>query len=361
MKQQFWSRWGMRLWMIVGVSLALAACVQIDGNAEVSDKGRVKITTTYDFLKVYDNIKGSNPALANMVEESNCKIFVSSSPNFKCDQDGSLKFKISDEMDKPAGVVYDEGKGELSFDAMQYFAQVTDLKKIVQRDGAQSIIGDNIPPFLPLQAKNRQRYLDEGMHIVLHVKFANDIVRVDGQNVNGKGREMTINFMDLMDKPSYIIVTRAKAGVAWGRWLFALLVLALLLLAVWFLKKTKQSPPTPPDGMAVDSPDTPSGGGSEMDADVAIGGGLNATTNTGKTGKGERLAQVFSAAAVGVGSAAVGGGANHTIEEVLHKEPSVPTPAAEVEDTVTNAEIEITKKIEAFKQSDDVGESKPNE
>lgn len=47
-----------------------------------------------------------------------------------------------------------------------------------------------------------------------------------------------------------------------------------------------------------------------------------------KPTRGERFAQAISAAAVGVGSSAVGGGANHTVEEVLAHEEALATAMA---------------------------------
>ena len=322
------------------------------------------------------------------MEGFDCKIFVSDSKNFKCEDEGVLKYKMSDEMDKPVGVTLDEKTGDLSFDAVKFFAHVTDIKGMVQRNSAQgALIGSDVQPLLPLQSARRQTYLNEGLSIVLKVNFANDIVSVDGQEIKNAGREMTINFMDIADKPSYVIVTRPKQSQN-ATWLFVLAVLALLALAVWFLwrknKGGKGNTP-PPAGTKPNAPSSPSAAngndahhvskaeqaGSPISANTAAavaGAAVSAplvssvsdsvseewgaesvgvlesvapaatavvaTTETtavespaeatesadGALSKGQRLAQVISAAAVGVGTSAVGAGAHHSVAEVLVQE-----------------------------------------
>ena len=385
----WWQRGLMRL-ALIGVSLSLFACVEINGKADVDAKGHVKVVTTYDFSKVFNNLKGQNPALTERMEGFDCKIFVSDSKNFKCEDEGVLKYKMSDEMDKPVGVTLDEKTGDLSFDAVKFFAHVTDIKGMVQRNSAQgALIGSDVQPLLPLQSARRQTYLNEGLSIVLKVNFANDIVSVDGQEIKNAGRKMTINFMDIADKPSYVIVTRPKQSQN-ATWLFVLAVLALLALAVWFLwrknKGGKGNTP-PPAGTKPNAPSSPSAAngndahhvskaeqaGSPVGANTAVAAGaagvaasaplvssvsdsvseewgaesvgvlesvapaataVAATPATiteerpadatepadGALSRGQRLAQVISAAAVGVGTSAVGAGAHHSVAEVLVQE-----------------------------------------
>ena len=198
---------------------------------------------------------------------------------------------------------------------------------------------------------------------------------------------MTINFMDIADKPSYVIVTRPKQSQN-ATWLFVLAVLALLALAVWFLwrknKGGKGNTP-PPAATKPNAPNSPSAAngndahhvskaeqaGSPISANTAAavaGAAVSAplvssvsdsvseewgaesvgvlesvapaatavvaTTETtavespaeatesadGALSKGQRLAQVISAAAVGVGTSAVGAGAHHSVAEVLVQE-----------------------------------------
>ena len=67
-----------------------------------------------------------------------------------------------------------------------------------------------------------------------------------------------------------------------------------------------------------------------------------------KPTRGERFAQAISAAAVGVGSSAVGGGANHTVEEVLaHEEVIVDEshrqPSKDESDDTTDAQTPQTQ------------------
>ena len=382
---------------MVGVSLSLFACVENNGKADVSDKGHVKVVTTYDFSKVFNNLKNQNPALTKRMEGFDCKIFVSKSPNFKCDDEGVLKYKMTDEMDKPVGVTVDEKTGELSFDAVKFFASVTDIKGMVQRDGAQgALIGSDVGPLLPLQSSRRQTYLNEGLSIILTTHFANDIVSVDGQEVKNVGRDITINFMDIADKPSYVIVTRPKQSQG-AMWWFILGVLALLALAVWFLWRKNKNNSNPPSGSGnqAGGGGKPSGnGGGDMSpivvADSAVSNvapvaaataaaapvvstvaddiseewGAESTPpvvmstepeqvvevaqdNTHEDAKseepvltkGQRIAQVISAAAVGVGSSAVGGGAHHTVEEVLVQEETEKAGQAIVDEHAT-ADVE---------------------
>ena len=328
---------------LLGMAFSLFACVEINGSADVGATGHVKVVTTYDFSKVFNNIKSQNPALSDRMEGFDCKIFVSNSANFKCEDQGLLKYKMSDELDKPAGVGFDEAKQELSFDAVKFFAEVTDLKNMVQRNSGQvSLLTEGAPALLPLQSARRERYIKEGMSIVLKVKFANDIVSVDGQPVQNAGREMTINFLDIADKPAYVIVTKNK-GTKSGTWLFVGLVLCLLALAVWFLWRQKNSGTTPPSGSTKTTeptgptgptePTVPSAAAAPAQDESSVDTQASTATNTEaadareaaseaahKPTRGERFAQAISAAAVGVGSSAVGGGANHTVEEVLAQE-----------------------------------------
>ena len=198
---------------------------------------------------------------------------------------------------------------------------------------------------------------------------------------------MTINFMDIADKPSYVIVTRPKQSQN-ATWLFVLAVLALLALAVWFLwrknKGGKGNTP-PPAATKPNAPSSPSAAngndahhvskaeqaGSPVGANAAaaVAGAaasaplvssvadsvseewgaesvgvlesvapaataVAATPATiteerpadatepadGALSRGQRLAQVISAAAVGVGTSAVGAGAHHSVAEVLVQE-----------------------------------------
>lgn len=376
----WWRRGLMRL-ALVGVTLSLFACVEINGKADVDAKGHVKVVTTYDFSKVFNNLKGQNPALTERMEGFDCKIFVSESKNFKCEDEGVLKYKMSDEMDKPVGVTLDEKTGELSFDAVKFFAQVTDIKAMVQRNSAQgALIGPDVGPLLPLQSARKQTYLNEGLSIVLKTQFANDIVSVDGQEVKNAGRELTINFMDIADKPSYVIVTRPKQSQG-GTWFFVIAVLALLALAVWFLwrknkggnnggngGKAQPTPaPTAPSGSA-QSADT--NGAQSVATAMATAPVVSSVADSvfeewGAEGavvideasvmdapatsqppaaeephvsKGQRIAQVISAAAVGMGSSAVGGGAHHTVEEVLVQEETQNAGQAIVDEHATEAD-----------------------
>lgn len=401
----WWRRALMRL-TLVGVALSLFACVEINGKADVDAKGHVKVVTTYDFSKVFNNLKGQNPALTERMEGFDCKIFVSESKNFKCEDEGVLKYKMSDEMDQPVGVTLDEKTGELSFDAVKFFAHVTDIKGMVQRNSAQgALIGTDVQPLLPLQSARKQTYQNEGLSIVLKTQFANDIVSVDGQEVKNAGREMSINFMDIADKPSYVIVTRPKKTQG-GTWFFVIAVLALLALAVWFLwRKNKgngdgggapQAQPTPapsaPSGTAPSTEAVQSGGGVAVATAVAASAPIvssvaeNVSEEWGAEGavviaddvveatstpdakpeivksetvqsetvqaeispsesahepqmsKGQRVAQMISAAAVGIGSSAVGAGAHHTVEEVLVQETSGDVAQAIVDEHAGTAE-----------------------
>ena len=330
-----WQTWGKRL-ALLSMALGLFGCVEINGNANVDAVGRVKVVTTYDFSKVFNNIKSQNPVLSDRMEGFDCKIFVSKSPNFKCQDEGLFKYKMSDEQDKPVGVSFNETTQELTVDAVKFFAEVTDLKSMVQRNTSQSaLVAESVPPLLPLQSARREIYAKEGLSVVLKLNFANDIVSIDGQMVNNAGRELTINFMDIVDKPSYVIVTQ-KAKANNGTWLLVVLVLCLLALAVWFLWRKKNGGTKPPS--AHTGPSTPTGGAtagvSEMDANVGVTVTSTEATTTSegvdksKPTRGERFAQAISAAAVGVGSSAVGGGANHTVEEVwAHEEVGAPKTA----------------------------------
>ncbi len=331
MKTAVWARW-LKLGAILSTSLMVFACVEINGKAEVSDRGQVKVATTYDFSKVFKNIKEQNPALSDRMEGFDCKIFVSTSPNFKCSDEGLLKYKMSDEMDKPVGVTYNEASQELNFDAVKFFAKVTDLKSMVQHNSAQgSLIASDVPALLPLQSARRDMYAKEGLSIVLNIKFANDIVSIDGQEVKNKGRDLTINFMDIADKPSYVIVTRSQKSYA-GSKIFIVLVWLLLALAVWFLwrKKNGGTPsgsnsPKSPNGTGAAAVET----GSEMDVSVPPVPLAPDAVDKPKMTRGERFSQAISAAAVGMGSAAVGAGASHTVEGMLAQEEAHPSSAVE--------------------------------
>ena len=143
-------------------------------------------------------------------------------------------------------------------------------------------------------------------------------------------KEMTINFMDIADKPSYVIVTK-KGNASSGTWLFVILVLALLVLAVWFLWRKKNGGTSPPSASVPPvAPTSPTAtyeqGEHEMNASVTAV--PDEVVSKHKPTRGERFAQAISAAAVGVGSSAVGGGANHTVEEVLAHEEALATPMA---------------------------------
>ena len=391
----WWQRALMRL-ALIGVSLSLFACVEINGKADVDAKGHVKVVTTYDFSKVFNNLKGQNPALTERMEGFDCKIFVSDSKNFKCEDEGVLKYKMSDEMDKPVGVTLDEKTGDLSFDAVKFFAHVTDIKGMVQRNSTEgALIGSDVQPLLPLQSARRQTYQNEGLSIVLKVNFANEIVSVDGQEVKNVGREMTINFMDIADKQSYVIVTRPKQSQS-STWLFVLAVLALLALAVWFLwrknkgGKDNTPPPAATKPTEPNAPNTPNGVSEANMNKVSNATQAESANNTGDTStavvgavasaplvssvadsvseewgaesavviegvtpelvqavvqaeepqltKGQRIAQVISAAAVGVGASAVGGGAQHTVEEVLVQEESENVGQAIADEHATNTD-----------------------
>lgn len=313
------------LWMGLGIAM-VSGCVEINGQAEVSDKGRVKVVTLYDFSKVFRNIKDVNPALSQQMEGFDCKIFVSNSPNFKCSDEGPLKFKISDEQDKPEGLTYNEATQELSMDVVKYFAKVTTLQNMMNNsNGQDSLISAEVPPLLPLKSAFRDRYAKEGLSIVLKVQFANEIVSIDGQEVKGKGRDMTINFMDIMDKPSYVVVTRAKAPFS-GAWIFTLLVLILLGAAVWYLWRQRKQKGVPPSAPSTPVAPVPTSGAA---SDVAVMDEIEANAAPAKpateqeTGggavagsKSERFAQAMSAAAVGVGSAGVGASAQHPADTV---------------------------------------------
>ena len=381
---------------LIGVSLSLFACVEINGKADVDAKGHVKVVTTYDFSKVFNNLKGQNPALTERMEGFDCKIFVSDSKNFKCEDEGVLKYKMSDEMDKPVGVTLDEKTGDLSFDAVKFFAHVTDIKGMVQRNSTEgALIGSDVQPLLPLQSARRQTYQNEGLSIVLKVNFANEIVSVDGQEVKNVGREMTINFMDIADKQSYVIVTRPKQSQS-STWLFVLAVLALLALAVWFLwrknkgGKDNTPPPAATKPTEPNAPNTPNGVSEANMNKVSNATQAESANNTGDTStavvgavasaplvssvadsvseewgaesavviegvtpelvqavvqaeepqltKGQRIAQVISAAAVGVGASAVGGGAQHTVEEVLVQEETEKVGQAIADEHATNTD-----------------------
>ena len=330
MNTKKWAIWGKRV-AVLSVAFALFGCVEINGKADVDAKGHVKVVTTYDFSKVFNNIKNQNPTLSDRMEGFDCKIFVSHSPNFKCEDEGLLKYKMSDSADKPIGVSVNEATQELSFDAVKFFAEVTDLKSMVQRNATQnSLISEGVPTLLPLQSARREMYAKEGLSIVLKVNFANEIVSVDGQPVKNMGKEMTINFMDIADKPSYVIVTK-KGDASSGTWLFVILVLALLALAVWFLWRKKNGGTNPPSGsVSPVAPTSPTAvneqGEHEMNASATAVS--DEVVQTHKPTRGERFAQAISAAAVGVGSSAVGGGANHTVEEVLAHEEALATPIA---------------------------------
>ena len=330
MNTKKWMIWGKRV-AVLSTAFALFGCVDIDGKAEVSETGRVKVVTTYDFLKVYNNIKASNPALSDVIETINCKMFVSNSPNFKCEDVGILKFKMSDEVDKPVGVTFNEVTQELNFDAMQYFANVTDIQNLVQKDQKEKMFGSTIRPFLPILNQYSKEYKDGGISIILNIKFANDIVSIDGQPVQNRGKELTVNFLDLTDKHSYVIVTK-KTAASSGTWLFVILVLALLALAVWFLWRKKNGGTTPPSASSANpvAPTSPNSASEqdeyEMNANVVAV--PDETAQPHKPTRGERFAQAISAAAVGVGSSAVGGGANHTVEEVLAHEEALATAMA---------------------------------
>ena len=391
----WWQRALMRL-ALIGVSLSLFACVEINGKADVDAKGHVKVVTTYDFSKVFNNLKGQNPALTERMEGFDCKIFVSDSKNFKCEDEGVLKYKMSDEMDKPVGVTLDEKTGDLSFDAVKFFAHVTDIKGMVQRNSTEgALIGSDVQPLLPLQSARRQTYQNEGLSIVLKVNFANEIVSVDGQEVKNVGREMTINFMDIADKQSYVIVTRPKQSQS-STWLFVLAVLALLALAVWFLwrknkgGKDNTPPPAATKPTEPNAPNTPNGVSEANMNKVSNATQAESANNTGDTStavvgavasaplvssvadsvseewgaesavviegvtpelvqavvqaeepqltKGQRIAQVISAAAVGVGASAVGGGAQHTVEEVLVQEETEKVGQAIADEHATNTD-----------------------
>lgn len=326
MNTKKWMIWGKRV-ALLSAACALFACVEIKGQADVDAKGHVKVVTTYDFSKVFNNIKSQNPALSDRMEGFDCKIFVSNSPNFKCEDEGLLRYKMTDELDKPTGVNFNEATQELSFDAVKFFAEVTDLKSMVQRNAEQSsLIAAGVPTLLPLQSARREMYAKEGLSIILKVNFANEIVSVDGQPVKNMGKEMTINFMDIADKPSYVIVTK-KTGASGGTWLFVILVLVLLALAVWFLwrKKNGGTPPSPSvstNPVAPTSPNSTSEQG-EFEMNASVTALPDELSQPHKPTRGERFAQAISAAAVGVGSSAVGGGANHTVEEVLAHEEGV--------------------------------------
>ena len=323
MNTKKWMIWGKRV-AVLSTAFALFGCVEIKGQADVDAKGHVKVVTTYDFSKVFNNIKNQNPTLSDRMEGFDCKIFVSHSPNFKCEDEGLLRYKMTDELDKPTGVTFNEATQELSFDAVKFFAEVTDLKSMVQRNATQSsLISEGVPTLLPLQSARREMYAKEGLSIILKVNFANEIVGVDGQPIKNMGKEMTINFMDIADKPSYVIVTK-KTTASSGTWLFVILVLALLALAVWFLWRKKNGGTTPPSASSANpvAPTSPNSASEqdeyEMNANVTAV--PDETAQPHKPTRGERFAQAISAAAVGVGSSAVGGGANHTVEEVLAHE-----------------------------------------
>ena len=326
-KSMVWGKW----LALLSVAFALSACVEINGKADVDAKGHVKVVTTYDFSKVFNNIKSQNPTLSDRMEGFDCKIFVSNSPNFKCEDEGLLKYKMSDELDKPVGLTLNEANQELNFDAVKFFAEVTDLKSMVQRNATQSsLISEGVPTLLPLQSARREMYTKEGLSIVLKVSFANEIVSVDGQPTKNMGKEMTINFMDIADKPSYVIVTK-KGNASSGTWLFVILVLALLVLAVWFLWRKKNGGTSPPSASVPPvAPTSPTAtyeqGEHEMNASVTAV--PDEVVSKHKPTRGERFAQAISAAAVGVGSSAVGGGANHTVEEVLAHEEALATAMA---------------------------------
>ena len=330
MNTKKWAIWGKRV-AVLSVAFALLGCVEIKGQADVDAKGHVKVVTTYDFSKVFNNIKNQNPTLSDRMEGFDCKIFVSHSPNFKCEDEGLLKYKMSDAADKPIGVSVNEATQELSFDAVKFFAEVTDLKSMVQRNATQSsLISEGVPTLLPLQSARREMYTKEGLSIVLKVNFANEIVSVDGQPTKNMGKEMTINFMDIADKPSYVIVTK-KGNASSGTWLFVILVLALLVLAVWFLWRKKNGGTSPPSASVPPvAPTSPTAtyeqGEHEMNASVTAV--PDEVVSKHKPTRGERFAQAISAAAVGVGSSAVGGGANHTVEEVLAHEEALATAMA---------------------------------
>ena len=323
------TRW-VKLVAALSASLALIACVEINGKAEVSDKGHVKVVTSYDFSKVFSNIKEQNPALSERMEGFDCKIFVSTSPNFKCSDEGMLKYKMSDEQDKPVGVSFNEATQELNFDAVKYFANVTDLKSMVQRNSAQgTLISSEVSALLPLQSARREMYAKEGLSIILNLKFASEIVSIDGQEVKNKGRELTINFMDIADKPSYVIVTRTKKSFGFS-WLMPLLVLVLLGLAVWFLWRKRNGGSNTPSSTnsAPNSPTSPTD---------QVATGVPTTQATKSHG---RFAQAISAAAVGMGSAAVGGGANHSVEAMLaNEEPVVNEPPKDYDVNAVDEEI----------------------
>ena len=157
MNTKKWAIWGKRV-AVLSAAFALLGCVEIKGQADVDAKGHVKVVTTYDFSKVFNNIKNQNPTLSDRMEGFDCKIFVSHSPNFKCEDEGLLKYKMSDAADKPIGVSVNEATQELSFDAVKVFAGVTDLKSMVQRNATQSsLISEGVPTLLPLQSARRER------------------------------------------------------------------------------------------------------------------------------------------------------------------------------------------------------------
>ena len=326
--------------LMLGTALTLAACVEINGQADVDAKGRVKVVTTYDFSKVFNNIKGQNPTLSDRMEGFDCKIFVSDSKNFKCEDEGALKYKMSDEVDRPVGVTVDDKTGDLTFDTVKFFANVTDIKRMVQRNGQEAdLISTAVAPLLPLQSARRQTYINEGMSIVLKVKFANDIASIDGRPVQNAGKEITINFMDIADKQSYIITTHPDK-TSGGTWAFVIGVLILLALAIWFLRNKNKGQNTPPA-----APKSPKG-----PENPSAAGAHGAENKAGNVSKAQNFAQTIATAAVGVGASAVGGGAQHTVEEVESKEkPSAPVATPEPS-TTPEAEADSASTSEAEKE-----------
>ena len=60
MNTKKWAIWGKRV-AVLSAAFALLGCVEIKGQADVDAKGHVKVVTTYDFSKVFNNIKNQNP------------------------------------------------------------------------------------------------------------------------------------------------------------------------------------------------------------------------------------------------------------------------------------------------------------
>lgn len=222
----------------------LAACVEVKSDAKVGADARVQFTTTYDLSKVITALNATNQgSVEELAKGLSCeRVNEKLTKDFICKDLGAARFSVTGTFDgeDSNGVVLDKDK-KISVDVVKLFRKTTDLslENSDSDDVASKLTQRGLVPVALDQAA---QYKQMGVALALQVSMPHSILSVNGVDMKKlKDRVVTVNFVDIAGKESYIIIGEiGKNNTLWKRILLLFVLLILILAVPYFLKVNKE-------------------------------------------------------------------------------------------------------------------------